>query len=132
MNLYFMRHGIAVDRATGATADDRSRVLTPKGIKRIEREAAGLKRLSLSLDRILSSPLERARQTAKIVAQALQMDDRLEEFAQLAPDQSVRDLLSGLAAYSGKKQILLVGHEPLLSQHGLVSLVRKGGSKYST
>ena len=74
MNLYFMRHGIAVDRASGATADDRSRVLTPKGIKRIEREAAGLKRLALSFDRILSSPLERTRQTAKIVAQALRAE----------------------------------------------------------
>jgi len=33
MNLYFMRHGIAVERDAGAAADDRSRALTPKGIK---------------------------------------------------------------------------------------------------
>ena len=33
MNLYFMRHGIAVDRATGVAAYDRSRTLTPKGMK---------------------------------------------------------------------------------------------------
>jgi len=128
MNLYFMRHGIAADRAAGATADDRSRALTAKGIKRIQREAEGLKRLALSFDRILSSPLERARQTAIIVAQALQLEDRLEEFEQLSPDQSVRELLSGLSAYAGKKQILLVGHEPLLSQTVSFLLAEKAGA----
>ena len=115
MNLYFMRHGIAEDRATGKNSDDRQRTLTPKGIKRIQKEAKGLIRLSLSFDRILTSPLERARQTAKIVAQSLQLEDHLAEIDQLCPDQSVQDLLSGLAAYAGDKNILLVGHEPLLS-----------------
>ena len=129
MNLCFLRHGIAVDRASGTNADDRSRTLTPKGIKRIQREAQGMLRLSLSFDRILSSPLERARQTAKIVAQALQLEDRLEEFEQLSPDQSVRDLLSGLAAYAGKKQILLVGHEPLLSSTVSFLLSEKSGAQ---
>ena len=129
MNLCFMRHGIAVERATGVAADDRSRTLTPKGIKKIRREAEGLLRLSLAFDRILSSPLERARQTAKIVAQVLQMEDRLEEIAQLAPDQSVRELLSGLSAYADKKQILLVGHEPLLSRTVSFLLSGKAGAQ---
>jgi phosphohistidine phosphatase len=128
MNLYFLRHGIAVDRADGMAADDRSRALTPKGIKRIQREAQGMLRLSLSFDQILSSRLERARQTAKIVAQALQLEDRLEEIEQLAPDQSVRDLLSGLAGYTRKKHILLVGHEPLLSQTVSFLLSEKAGA----
>ena len=117
MILYFMRHGIAVNRAdTGASSDDRERALTPKGIKRMHKAAEGLIVLSLSFDRILSSPLERARQTAKIVAQALRLENRLEEIEGLCPDRSVQDLLSGLAAYSGDKHILLVGHEPLLSR----------------
>ena len=116
MNLYFMRHGIAVDRAgPGTKSDDRARALTPKGIKRMEKAAKGLLSLSLSFDRILTSPFERARQTAQIVAEALHMQDRLEEIQELCPDQSVQDLLSGLAAYASKKNILLVGHEPLLS-----------------
>ena len=129
MNLYFMRHGIAADRATGKSSDDWQRTLTPKGIKRIHKEARGLITLSLSFDRILTSPLERARQTAKIVAQALQLEDRLEEFEQLGPDRSVRDLLSGLAAYAGKEQILLVGHEPLLSSTVSFLLSEKTGAQ---
>jgi phosphohistidine phosphatase len=116
MNLFFMRHGIAVDRAdSGQRSGDRERQLTPKGIKRINKAAKGLVTLSLSFDRILTSPFERARQTAQIVAEALHVEDRLEEIQELCPDQSVQDLLSALAAYSGKNNILLIGHEPLLS-----------------
>jgi len=116
MNLYFMRHGIAADRAdSGAGSGDRERALTPKGIKRMHKAAQGLVALSLPFDRILTSPLERARQTAKIVAQTLRIEDRLEEIQQLRPDQSVQDLLSGLAGFATEKEILLVGHEPLLS-----------------
>jgi phosphohistidine phosphatase len=117
MNLCFMRHGIAVERAdTGTRADDRERTLTPKGIKRMHKAAEGLIALSLSFDRILTSPLERARQTAKIVAQSLKLEDRLEKIDQLAPDQSVQQLLSALVSYSSEKKILLIGHEPLLSR----------------
>lgn len=137
MNLYFMRHGIAVDRAdSGAGSGDRERQLTPKGIKRMNKAAKGLATLSLSFERILTSPLERARQTAKIVAQILQLEDRVEEIEQLSPEQSAQDLLSGLVAYSGKKEILLVGHEPQLSStisvllsgtSGAVIRLKKGG-----
>ena len=117
MILYFMRHGIAADRAEGGRrSDDRNRQLTPKGIKRINKAAKGLVALSLSFDRILTSPFERARQTAKIVAQTLKIEDRLEEIPQLGADQSVQELLSGLAGYATDKEILLVGHEPLLSK----------------
>lgn len=116
MKLYFMRHGIAVDRGnTTKPSDDRQRDLTPKGIKRMRKAAAGLLSLSIPFDRILTSPFERARQTAQIVAEVVNMADRLEEIQELCPEQSVQDLLSGLAAYSGKNNILLIGHEPLLS-----------------
>ena len=126
MNLYFMRHGIAVDRADGGVKADRERTLTPKGIKRMQKAAKGVAVLSLSFDRILSSPLERARQTAKIVAQTLKLEDRLEEIEQLCPDRSAQELLAGLATYSGEKEILLVGHEPLLS--GTVSFLLSGNA----
>lgn len=137
MYLYFMRHGIAVDRDdTEKPSDDRERVLTPKGIKRMRKAAKGLLSLALPLDRILTSPFVRARQTAQIVAEALHIEDRLEEIQELCPDQSVQNLLSGLAAYSDKKHILLIGHEPLLSRTlsvllsgnpGTEILLKKGG-----
>ena len=130
MNLYFMRHGIAVDRAdSGAGSGDRERQLTPKGIKRMTKAARGLVTLSLSFDRILTSPLERARQTAKIVAQTLQLENRVEEVEQLSPEQSAQDLLRALVPYSDQKQILLVGHEPQLSNTISVLLSGTAGAE---
>jgi phosphohistidine phosphatase len=130
MNLYFMRHGIAVDRAdSSAGSGDRERQLTPKGIKRMNKAAKGLTALSLTFDRILTSPLERARQTAKIVAQTLQLENRVEEVEQLSPEQSAQDLLSALVPYSDQKQILLVGHEPQLSNTISVLLSGTAGAE---
>jgi phosphohistidine phosphatase len=116
MKLYFMRHGIAAARAEkGVGSDDRQRTLTAKGIKRTRKAAAGLVTLSVPFDRIVTSPLERARQTAQIVAEALKMQNRLEEIEELAPDRSVQELLRGLRSETRLEHILLVGHEPLLS-----------------
>jgi phosphohistidine phosphatase len=130
MFLYFMRHGIAVDRGdSSGSSNDSERVLTPKGIKRMQKAAKGLVNLSLSFDRILTSPLERARQTAKIVAQTLELENRLEEIQALCPDRSVQDLLSGLEAYAGEKEIFLVGHEPLLSRTVSFLLSGKAGAE---
>jgi len=95
----------------------------------MHKAANGLVTLSLSFDRILTSPLERARQTAKIVAQTLQLDNQIAEIEQLCPDQSVKDLISGLVAYSGAKKILLVGHEPLLSSTVSYLLSGKAGAE---
>jgi phosphohistidine phosphatase len=128
MNLYFMRHGIAVDRADSGSGD-RERQLTSKGIKRMNKAAKGLVTLSLFFDRILTSPLERARQTAKIVAQTLQLENRVEEVEQLSPEQSAQDLLRALVPYSDQKQILLVGHEPQLSNTISVLLSGTAGAE---
>ena len=130
MNLYFMRHGIAVDRAdSGAGSGDRERQLTPKGIKRMNKAAKGLATLSLSFDRILTSPLERARQTAKIVAQILQLEDRVEEIPRELSSFVGTMLLRALVPYSDQKEILLVGHEPQLSDTISVLLSGTAGAE---
>src|SRR5262245_2985211 len=79
MNLYLMRHGIAVTADQPGVESDGERALTPKGIKRMRRAVRGLRRLGISFDAILTSPLVRARQTAEIVADTHGMDDHLEE-----------------------------------------------------
>jgi phosphohistidine phosphatase SixA len=45
MNLYLMRHGIAVDAGDPSVVDDSQRPLTDKGVKRMRRVARGLRRL---------------------------------------------------------------------------------------
>ncbi len=115
MNLYFLRHGIAVPGDDPENVPDSDRPLSTKGIKRMRKVAKGLRRLDIPFDSILTSPLVRARQTAEIVVQALALGDPLEELSALAPGSSLSDLWSSLAPYQGRGHVLLVGHEPFLS-----------------
>jgi phosphohistidine phosphatase len=116
MDLYLMRHGIAVSAEEPTVTQDRERALTDKGAKRVQRAARGLGKLGLSIDAILTSPLLRARQTADIVAAELDLASRLEEFAELAPGNTVEFPLLGLKRYYDRGNLLLVGHQPLLGQ----------------
>jgi len=116
MELYFMRHGIAAPEDSPGVDSDGERPLTPKGIKRMRKAAKGLLSLRVSFDRILTSPLLRARQTAQVVTEVLGAEERLQEIPELAPERSVQELVARLADYGEEKRILLVGHQPLLGE----------------
>jgi phosphohistidine phosphatase len=109
-NIYILRHGIAVPHGTAGIPDSQ-RPLTPKGEARMKEVARGLDRLKLDLQRIVTSPLPRARRTAEIVARELELDDLLEESDALsagAPPRAIRDWL----ATRSEERIMLVGHNP--------------------
>src|SRR4029434_10395463 len=91
MNLYLMRHGIAVAADQPGIESDSGRPLTAKGTKRMRQAARGLRRLGVSFDTVLTSPFLRARQTAEIVAESLGLEDRLEEISEHTP-RNTRDL----------------------------------------
>ncbi len=129
MDLYFMRHGIAEIQDESGIPSDAERPLTAKGIKRMRKAAKGLLNLEISFDRILTSPLLRARQTADIVADVLKMEDRLEEVPKLAAEGSVEALLSCLGKYRESKGLLLVGHQPLLGETASSLLCKGKGMK---
>lgn len=114
MNLYLMRHGIAVAANDPGIDSDSARPLTQKGTKRMRRAAQGLRRLGVSFDTVLTSPFVRARQTAEIVAESLGLEDRLEDLSELTPESSVDHLISGLIRFQDREHVLLVGHNPLL------------------
>ena len=115
MNIYLMRHGIALAPDDPSVADDGERPLSHRGIKRLRKAAKGVRRLEIPFDALLTSPLLRARQTAEIVAAALGLEDRLEEISGLAPESTVEHLMFGLIRYQHLEHLLLVGHQPLLS-----------------
>ncbi len=115
MNLYLMRHGIALPGDDPSVAIDAERPLSPKGIKRTRKIARGMYRLGLAFDVLLTSPLARARQTADLVAAALSAEALVEEISGLSPESTVEHLLFGLTRYQDRRDLLLVGHEPLLS-----------------
>jgi phosphohistidine phosphatase len=115
--LLLFRHGIAAERAkpsADASADlkaDGERPLTAAGLSRSRAVADQLLRLGLGADRLLSSPLVRARQTAEI-AVAAGLASRLELDGALAPGGDPLPLVLA----SSCSRLMLVGHEPDLSQ----------------
>jgi phosphohistidine phosphatase len=125
MNLYFMRHGIATPKEDPAT--DHDRPLTDKGAKRVRKAAKGVRRLGLSFDVLLSSPLVRARQTAEIVAGLLRHEAAVEEISSLAPESTIDQLIEDLRRYQDRSSLLLFGHEPSLSSAVGHLIGAKGG-----
>jgi len=126
MQLFLLRHGLAVERGTRGFEDDATRPLTPKGRRQLRKIAAAMKKLEPDFDLILSSPLVRAKQTAEIVAAGLKLKKRLKFSNALAPGGAAPILMRQLGREKpvpGK--ILLVGHEPDLSR--LISLLVTGG-----
>ncbi len=126
MNLYLLRHGIAADVEHGIRTDA-ERPLTEKGAHRIWRVAEAMKAMKLEFDHILSSPLLRARQTAEIIADGLDLSKRLavsECLGLNGTPSAVIELLTGFK--SEAQDVLLVGHEPNLA--ALISLFISGES----
>ena len=113
MELYILRHAIAVDPGTPGYADDSQRPLTPEGRKKMRRIAQGMKALELKFNLILSSPYLRAKETAEIAAEILQARPRVKFSDELAPDGNPKILIKSLTR--SPERVLLVGHEPYLS-----------------
>jgi phosphohistidine phosphatase len=127
MNLYLLRHGIAVDPSVAAFAKDAERPLTPKGRRRLRQIAGAMGVLKISFDVILSSPYLRARQTAEIVAKSLKRLKQLKFSDELTPGGNPKLLIQQLNDLRPKpKNILLVGHEPYLSK--LIALLTAGNT----
>lgn len=129
MNLYLMRHGIALAQDEPGINSDSERPLSPKGVKRLRSIAKGLARLKIPFSPFLTSPLLRARQTAEIVAQTLGLEAELKEISGLAPESSVEQLMFSLTRFHAQKHMLLVGHEPLLSDTASFLVLGKIGPK---
>jgi phosphohistidine phosphatase len=113
--LYIMRHGPAGERGP-EYPDDSARPLTPAGKKKMADIARGLKRMDLALDWIVTSPLVRAVQTAEIVAALLGSKCPMDPCDDLSPGGSFQGLSVFLARHPERKRVLVVGHEPDLSQ----------------
>lgn len=135
MDLYFLRHGLADDRADWTDNDD-ARPLTKPGKKRMADEAKALVHLKLNLDAIITSPLVRARQTADIVAKHLDAQDGVVEDKRLAPGFNLSKLREIIHEHENAQALMIVGHEPDFSATvgeliGRANIVmKKGGLAY--
>jgi len=111
--LYLVRHAIAEDRSdSGRDADRR---LTAQGIAKMRRACAGLSRLGVAPDRVYTSPLVRARQTAELLCETLAPSTTPKTLPALAPG-GARNVPAALRALPEAGAVALVGHEPDLGQ----------------
>jgi phosphohistidine phosphatase len=114
MILYVVRHAIAEDAAPGG--DDAARKLTGPGRRKMQAAAAGLRALRIAPDVVLTSPLVRALETARIVVAALRRAPAPRELAALTPDVTPADTLNALRVFARHQHVMIVGHEPNLSR----------------
>ena len=125
LNLYLLRHGVAVDRDPHSFPDDSGRPLTLKGEDRVRLVSDAMQALELSFDGILSSPFLRARQTAEIVTSALGLRRQLQFCDELMPGGDPKALVRFINRMQpAPENLLLVGHEPYLSE--LLSMLISG------
>lgn len=117
VDLLLLRHGIAEER--GGVVPDAARALTARGRERTAAVLRALVARGMAADRLLASPLRRARETAEL-AVAAGFAPALELAESLVPGG---DTLEALPAWLGsvaaaghpRPRLLLVGHEPDLS-----------------
>src|SRR5581483_4594967 len=114
MNIYVLRHGIAMEKEDW-DGDDSKRPLTREGEKQLEKISKTMKKLDLRLDLILSSPFERAKKTAEIVAENLGLKKVLKFSGELTPEGDPEALIAEISKLKPENPVL-VGHEPYLSK----------------
>ncbi|HWK53480.1 MAG TPA: phosphohistidine phosphatase SixA [Hyphomicrobiales bacterium] len=119
MNLYLLRHGEAEVRA----ASDSLRQLTPRGIEDVHMVARQFATKGVVLERCFVSPYLRAQQTANEFLRELHQEPLREECKLLSPEVGAVDVMAFLQNLQ-ESHILLVGHNPLLSE--LASLLTEG------
>ncbi len=117
MNLYLIRHAEASPLGADGIKDDADRPLTPEGQTQCGPLAAALKRQVVRLDRIVTSPLLRARQTAERLLQELSAPKpELHICDHLAPGGKRRKLTRFLCGL-GAESVAIVGHMPDLGEY---------------
>lgn len=117
MQLILVRHAVAEDREDfkQKSLDDSQRPLTLKGRKKMQKVAIRLREMIDPVDRVVTSPYVRARQTAEILAQIF-FETPVSEAAELVPHSPPAAFVNWLKAHAADaKTLFIVGHEPQLS-----------------
>jgi phosphohistidine phosphatase len=128
MNIYFLRHASAGSHKANLAADER-RPLDPDGIQQCGVIGRALAELEVTLDIVISSPLKRAQQTAELVAREIGYENRIELSDALRPEATYRAFEQLLQSYAKKDEIMVVGHNPTLSE--FLSLLISGGASHT-
>lgn len=124
MRLYFLRHADALPGA-----DDAVRQLSKLGQRQAKAVADMLKNAGVEFDYAYSSPFVRARETAEIVLPVTNFDKRI--ILELSDTllNEAKNFQEWIKQIPDGKNILLVGHNPSMSDH-VVKLLRWHAGDY--
>lgn len=115
MELYIVRHGIAIDREDPKCPPDPERYLTEEGVEKTKQVAKGVAALTASADLLLSSPYVRATQTAEIFAASLDYaKQKIRRTDLLLPGADPSLLFRELTKDKQSASVFLFGHAPQL------------------
>ena len=123
MDLYIVRHAAAYGRDPDRWPDDSRRPLTPEGEEEFRLAARGLARIASRADAVLSSPYQRAWQTAQILSE-LDSWPTPEPSPVLEPTLPPQKAALALEDYAGT--VAVVGHRPGLHELAAYLLTGKG------
>jgi phosphohistidine phosphatase len=136
MDLYIVRHGIAIDREDPKCPPDPERYLTEEGVDKTKQVAKAIAALGITPDLLLSSPYVRAMQTAEIFANALKYSkQKIRRTDLLLPGAESSVLYRALAKDKQAASVFLFGHAPHLDEliaaafagkHHITSLKKAG------
>jgi phosphohistidine phosphatase len=112
--LWLLRHAEAEPHGTRADAERR---LTARGERQARMAGVALTLLQASFEAVLFSPRVRARQTAELAAESWEPEQRalLSLHEPLAGGFDGAQALAALAATGADARVLMVGHEPDMS-----------------
>src|SRR5271163_2247997 len=115
MIIYFLRHANAGQHLSTPRKDEK-RALDKEGIEQCGIVGRALAAMDVQVDAIISSPLKRAAQTASLVGNELSYEGKLQLEDALRPGASFSDFRRLLDKYSKQDAIMVVGHNPNLSE----------------
>lgn len=126
MQLYIVRHGIAIDREDPKCPSEAERYLTEEGLRKTRQVAKGVAALGVAPDLFLSSPYVRAMQTAEIFAAALGYPKpKIRRTDLLLPGGEPSLFLRELARDKQSSVVFCFGHAPNLDELLSVSVGAK-------
>jgi len=115
MVVYFLRHASAGEPLSDARKDE-NRALDKDGIEQCGYVGRAMAALEVELDAILTSPLKRAAQTAALVGKEMGYQGEPVIDDALRPEAGFGAFRSLLDRFDGRKSIMVVGHNPNLSE----------------
>jgi phosphohistidine phosphatase len=95
---------------------DEKRALDKDGIEQCGMVGRALAALDVQVDTIISSPLKRSTQTASLVGNELSYEGKLQLEDALRPGATYADFRRLLEKYAKQEAIMVVGHNPNLSE----------------